>query len=222
MPVRSGSVFCQMCRRRDTKPLALPSDRLEFAKIAETIGEAASAEPHLLHHVGLGRVVEVGLHGGGREHHLERQRPVARQIRAHDPVARLRHHGHVGDAVERVDAEPEPGDVEALVRALHQREVRVELVAGLVDRAQRRAGELELPARLERDARAAFVRERDRLARLEHRRPAGLACRRSCAAARRSRAGPRGEPAARSRRTGRSSRARCRPAIAPAAFRRCG
>jgi hypothetical protein len=43
MPVRSGSVFCQMCRRRDTKPFALPSDRLEFAKIAETIGEAASA-----------------------------------------------------------------------------------------------------------------------------------------------------------------------------------
>jgi hypothetical protein len=43
MPVRSGSVFCQMCRRRDTKPFALPSDRLEFAKIADTIGDTPSA-----------------------------------------------------------------------------------------------------------------------------------------------------------------------------------
>jgi hypothetical protein len=56
-----------------------------------------------------------------------------------------------------VNAEAEPHDAQLSAEFLHQSEVCVELVAGLVNRAKRRAGELHLAARLERDGRALLL-----------------------------------------------------------------
>jgi hypothetical protein len=56
--------------------------------------------------------------------------------------------------MDRVDAQPQPDDSQRRAHALHQLEVPVELVAGLVDGTQGLARELELPTRLERDAAA--------------------------------------------------------------------
>ena len=54
--------------------------------------------PHLLHHVGFGGEVVVGLHRAGAVHHVEAERADLRHVGGHDLVAALRHHRHVGAA----------------------------------------------------------------------------------------------------------------------------
>ena len=49
----------------------------------------------LLHHVGLGRVVEVHLHGAGAVHHLRAVGADAAHVVGHQPVAALGHHRHL-------------------------------------------------------------------------------------------------------------------------------
>jgi hypothetical protein len=119
--------------RRDTNPLALPAESPELAKMDR----------------------------GRREHHLERPIAAGGQILAHDAISILRHHGKLGYGMKRVDAESQKHDSERLGNPAHQVEMGVELVAGFVNRAQRRAREFELPAGFERDARAILDQRDD-------------------------------------------------------------
>jgi hypothetical protein len=156
--------------------LALPPDRLEFANIADTIGVRPIAVRSLAamslgRHVGLVGEVVVRLDRGRRVHHVEGQRTARRQVAPHDPVTHLGHLWDPVDPVDRVHAEAEPDDSQRLGNPLHQGQVRVKLVAGLVDGSKRGAGELELTARLERDARAVLL-EGDDVGALADARPA--------------------------------------------------
>ena len=73
-----------------------------------------------------------------------------------------------------MQAEPEPDDPERLRDRVHERDVLAELAHRLVQRSERRAGELELTAGLERD-RAAVALESDELPGVGERLPAVLA-----------------------------------------------
>ena len=97
--------------------------------------------------------------------------PDLGHVAAHDPVAAL---GHPRDLVAPplgLEAHAQHADRQRLGDLLHLVEVGVHLAAGLVQRLQRRAAELELAAGLEADV-AAVLGQRDRVAVLQHRLPA--------------------------------------------------
>ena len=75
--------------------------------------------------------------------------------------------------MQGVDPEAEPHDPERIGHVLHEGQVGVELVTRLVDRAQRRARQLELSTGLEGDARPVLREGNDVLA-LEDALPAVL------------------------------------------------
>jgi hypothetical protein len=76
MPLRALSVSRQISER---------NDRLQRHR-----------NPQLLHHVGFGREIEIGLHRAGPEHHVEAVLADLRHVVAHDLVAALRHHRNLG------------------------------------------------------------------------------------------------------------------------------
>ena len=125
----------------------------------------------LLHHVRFAGEIEVGLHRAGAGHHVEAELALALHLLAHDLVAALGHPRRVGARPLGVHAHAEQPDLQLAADLLHLLQVPPDLGAGLVDRAQRRARQLELPARLQRDA-AAFHGERDDVAVLLDRLPA--------------------------------------------------
>ena len=171
MPVRSGSVSCQIRARQDCQPFTLPSKNGELAKSAVATGCSASADPELLHHVRLGGEVEVHLHGAGPVHHLRAVAADLPHVARHQRVAALRHHRHLACGPLRRRAEADEAGADLVGDRLHLAQMLVHLVAGLVDGPERRAGELELAARLEADVGAVLLQP-DQLARLLDRRPA--------------------------------------------------
>ena len=128
-------------------------------------------DPHLLHHVGFGRVIEVHLDRAGPEHHLEPERAAGRHVPAHDAVPPLRHHRHVLVLPFRVVSETEKSHVQPGADLLHLEQVRVHLVTGLMKVFEGRARELDGAARLQRH-RLPVQGQRDDVPVLEHRRPA--------------------------------------------------
>ena len=130
-------------------------------------------DAQLLHHVGFGGEVEIRLHRAGAIHHVEAERADLRHVGRHDPVAALRHHRDLGARPGRRHAEPEEADAERARDLAQLRQMRHQLRAGLMHGLDRRAGQLELPARLERDrAAAGDVEQADDVAVLEDRLPA--------------------------------------------------
>jgi hypothetical protein len=72
---------------------------------------------------------------------------------------------------DRRGAQPDEAHADAVGHLAHLAQVFVHLVAGLVDRLQRRARQFQLPAGLEADIRAVLLQPDD-VAALEDRRPA--------------------------------------------------
>ena len=105
------------------------------------------ADAELPHHVGLGLVVEIGLHGAGAQHHVEAEPALFRHVVAHDAVAALRHPRHLVAPPFRVEAEPDHAEPELVANLAHLAQMLVHLVAGLMHGFERRAAQLELPAR---------------------------------------------------------------------------
>ena len=68
------------------------------------------ADPELAHHVGLGREVEVHLHGAGAQHHVEAELADLGHVAAHDLVAALGHPGDVLAAPFRLEAHAQHAD----------------------------------------------------------------------------------------------------------------
>ena len=119
------------------------------------------------------REVEVRLHRAGAVHHVEAERADLRHVGGHDLVAALRHHRRLRARPFRAHAEPEEADAERARDLAQLRQMRHQLAAGLVDGLDRRAGKLELSARLERDRPAAgHVREADDVRPVHDRLPA--------------------------------------------------
>ena len=115
----------------------------------------------------------VGLHRAGAVHHVEAERADLRHVGGHDLVAALRHHRDVGAAPVRRHAKPEEADAERLGDLAHLRQMREQLAGGLMHGFDRRARQLELPARFERDrAAAGHVGEPDDVVALHDRLPA--------------------------------------------------
>ena len=122
-------------------------------------------DPQLLHGVGLGRVVEVHLHGGRAQHHVEREPAASGQVLAHDRVTLLGHELVIRTLRERVKAEAEPLHPELARARCELSEVRVDLVGDPMHRRVLGAGELELAAGLQGDGRTFLQQRQGRTAR---------------------------------------------------------
>ena len=127
-------------------------------------------EPHtdaqLADRVLLAGEVVVGLHGGRAAHHVEAVLSALGEVDLHDPVASLRDPVEVGLLRERVEADAEPHEPEVVGDVADLGEVSARLRADAVHVRQRRARELELATRLERDRREPAPQRDQRTARL--------------------------------------------------------
>ena len=84
-------------------------------RIGEQRGEQrlqAQRQPHLRDHVGFRGEVDVGLHGGGAEHHVEAEAADLGHVARHDLVALLGHDRRLVAAPQRAHAEVEETDAQ--------------------------------------------------------------------------------------------------------------
>ena len=173
--MRALSVSRHTSLRMERKPLGLPfgegragedrgRDRLQRQRHAE-----------LLDHVGLVGEVEVHLDGAGAVHHVEAALADHRHVARHHLVALL---GHARRLVERPvgrEADAQEADAQGPAGGQHLVEMLVRLGADLVHGLERRAGELELAAGLERHGAAGLALgplQRDDVLALQDRLPA--------------------------------------------------
>src|SRR6185312_3152506 len=119
------------------------------------------AGAEFLDHVRFGREIQVHLHGAGARHHVQAERADLGHVFAHDLVAALGHPRHLVAPPLRLEAHAEETQAHAVGHRAHFLQMRIHLAAGLVDGFQRRAGELQLAGRFQRDIRLV-AGERDR------------------------------------------------------------
>ena len=162
MPARWLSVSRQISERNDRKPFGLPSVNGELANSAVATGCSASDTRSFLTMSASEEKSRFDLHRAGAVHHVEAERADLRHVGGHDLVAALRHHRHVGAAPVRRHAEAEEADAERARHFAHLRQMRHQLGAGLVHGLDRRAGQFELAAGLQRNRAAAGDVERAR------------------------------------------------------------
>ena len=160
----------------DVAAIALEAHGLAFdeRRVGEQGGgQRLQRERHaeLLHHVGFGLEVEVGLHGTGAQHHVDAELALLGHVLAHDLVAPLGHPVDVLARPLRREAQADEARADLARDLLDLVEVLLVLVRRLVQGLERRARQLELAARLERDAGLA-AQQRDRVVALDHRLPA--------------------------------------------------
>ena len=151
--------------------LALGEGRVGEQRRGNRLQRQRGAE--LAHHVGFVGEVEVDLHGAGPVHHVEAKAALLGHVGAHDVIAGLGHLRHLVAPPGGREAHAEHPGVHRLADLFDLVEVSVHFVAGLMQGFQRRAGEFDLAARLQRDV-AAFLGQRDRLVAFEHRHPAAV------------------------------------------------
>ena len=120
------------------------------------------AHAKLPDHVRLAGEIQVHLHGAGARHHVQPERTDLGHVLAHDLVAALGHPRHLVAAPLRLEAHAEEAQPHAVGDRAHFFQMRVHLAAGLMDRLQRRAGQLQLTGRLQRD-RSLVARQGDRV-----------------------------------------------------------
>ena len=173
MPERSPSVSRQISERNERIAVGLAFGERRVGEQRGRDRLQRERDAHLLDHVGFGGEVEIGLHRAGPVHHVEAELADLRHVGGHDAVAALRHHRDLGAAPGRRHAEAEEADAERLGDLAQLREMRHQLAAGAVDARDRRTGEFELAAGLERDRPAAgHVGEADDVLALHDRLPA--------------------------------------------------
>src|SRR5215469_7007111 len=146
------------------KPARSPLDKGRVGEERHRHRLQRQADPEFLHHVSLGLVVEVGLHGTGAQHHVEAEATLLWHVIAHDPVTLFRHPRHIFAAPFRVEAEPEHSEPELVADFAHLAEVLVHLVAGLVHGLKRRPAKFELPTWFQRDRTSSIIGKSDRVA----------------------------------------------------------
>ena len=151
--------------------LALGERRIGEQRGRHRLQREADAE--FLHHVGLGRIVEIDLDGAGAKHHVEPELADARHVLAHDLVAALGHHRQFVAALVGPHAEPEEAEPEPVADRLDLLEVAPAFGAALVQVLERRARQFELARGLEADG-AVGAGQRDDLAAFLDRLPAEL------------------------------------------------
>ncbi len=130
-------------------------------------------DPQLAQHIGLGGEVEIDLDGAGPRHHVEAQAADLRHVTAHDRVTTLRHPWHRLARHGRVKAERGEAERKRLGGGANGGEVGVELGACFVQRVHRRARQLQLAGRFERNRGALAQTQPDRVATIENRLPLG-------------------------------------------------
>ncbi len=111
------------------------------------------------------------MHRAGAEHHLCAVGAHLAHIVTHQVIAALRHHRHVVVRPDRCRTQPDEAHSDLVGDLAHFAQMLVHFVAGLVDGFQRRAGKLQLAARLQRDI-GAIQRQTNDLVAFQHRRPA--------------------------------------------------
>ena len=129
------------------------------------------AHPELLHHVGLARIVEVGLDGAGAQHHVEPHAADARHMVQHDLVAALGHDRQFGARLVGPHADAEEAEPELGADFLDLLQVAAGFGAGLMQIFERRARQFKLARGFQADG-AVAARERDDMTALDHRLPA--------------------------------------------------
>src|SRR3546814_5908505 len=107
------------------------------------------------HHVGLARIVEVGLDRAGSQHHVEAETADARHVIEHDLVAPLGHDRQFGARLVGPHADAEETEPEFGADFLHLLQMPAGLGAGLVEVFERGAGAFELPRGFEADGAVA-------------------------------------------------------------------
>ena len=208
MPQRSGSVSVHTWLRWLRSPDGLPSTNGELANSAAATGCKRQADAELLHHVGFGLIVEIGLHRAGAQHHVEAEPALFRHVVAHDAVAPLRHPRDVLAPPFRVEAEPEHAEAELVADLAHLAQMLCTSSQVWCTVSSGAPGQLELAARLEGDRHCASLASAIDVAAFDHRLPAET---RSCpAAGRRCRPARHRGPGADRSGGRRTSRARCR------------
>jgi hypothetical protein len=97
-------------------------------------------DTELLHHVGFGVEVEVGLHRTGAQHHVEAELALLRHVLAHDLVATLGHPVHVLAPPLRCEAKADEGRADLARDLVDLVDVLLVLGRRLVQRLERRTG----------------------------------------------------------------------------------
>ena len=169
--MRSRSVSVQICARQLLNPFGLPSVKGRIGEQGRRDRLQRQANPEFLHHVGFGGIVQIHLDRAGAQHHVEPEAALFRHVVAHDPVAALGHPRHVGALPFRIEAQADQAGAHLFGHRFGLGQVGVDLVAGLVDVFQRRAGEFELAAGFEAD-RSVAPFQADQGVLLAQRRPA--------------------------------------------------
>ena len=124
--------------RQEAVGLALGERRIGEQRGADRLQRERDAQ--LLHHVGFGGEVVVGLDRAGPVHHVEAERADLRHILGHDAIAALGHARHVGPRPFRRHADAEEADAERRRDLAHLREMRHQFAVGLMHTVERRAG----------------------------------------------------------------------------------
>ena len=144
----------------EARLLALLERRVGEQRGGDGLQRQRDAE--LLHHVGFGVEVEIGLHRTGAQHHVDAELALLGHVLAHDLVAALGHPVHVGARPFRSEAETDEGGTDLARHRLDLVDMLGVLRRRLVQGLERRAGKLELAARLQGDVRLA-AQQRDRI-----------------------------------------------------------
>src|SRR5919198_3608179 len=130
-------------------------------------GLQGEADPEFFHHVRLGLVVEISLHGAGAQHHVEPEPALFRHVIAHDPISLFRHPRDILAAPFWIEAEAEHTEPQLVTNLAHLAQMFKHLVASLMQGFERRPAQLELPAGLEGDRTSSVVGESNRVAILD-------------------------------------------------------
>ena len=165
MPVRAGSVWRQISERSERRPFGLPSVKGELAKSAVIAGCSASPTRIFATMSASSAEIEIGLNGRGAKHHVESARSDPGHVALHDAVAALRHDRRLGKRPLRAHAERQKADAQRARRPRGNARDGVELLGRVVRGVERRAGQFELSAGLQRNRGAAGrVEEPDQMA----------------------------------------------------------
>jgi hypothetical protein len=159
--VRSASRSRQTRLRQDLWPLGLPSMKGELAKSAVATGCSASATRSFLTMSASDAKSRFTCTVQVRYIIVLPSVPDAVHVIGHQPVAPLGHHRHVLVRPDRGGAQPDEADADPVRHFADLPQVFVHFVAGLVDRLQRCARQLQLPAGLEADIRAVLLEADD-------------------------------------------------------------